>query len=136
MINFYPKIWCWNLLASYTMNIWIETFANVSINKAFKTWMKEEWNNWMPQEDFVMNTNGRRKRKTFLQMCMWVKNSWDKMRSDIVIKSFKKCSVSDTMGSRLTFFLVVRLNPVMKCLISFQAIMKAMKILEILKYTK
>ncbi|XP_022245305.1 homogentisate 1,2-dioxygenase-like [Limulus polyphemus] len=43
--------------------------------------MREEWNNWMQQEDFAMNPTGRRKRPTLAQVCMWVKNSWEKYLS-------------------------------------------------------
>ncbi|KAG7159024.1 Pogo transposable element-like 45 [Homarus americanus] len=40
---------------------------DVSINKPFKGFMREEWNKWMQASDFEVTLSGRRKRPTITQ---------------------------------------------------------------------
>ena len=37
------------------------------------------------------------KRPTITQVCEWVKRSWDSVKKDIVVKSFKKCGISNAL---------------------------------------
>lgn len=39
----------------------------------------------------------RMKRPTITQVCEWVKRSWDSVKKDIVVKSFKKCGISNAL---------------------------------------
>ncbi|CAL4062438.1 unnamed protein product, partial [Meganyctiphanes norvegica] len=70
---------------------------DVCINKPFKAFMKDEWNKWMMLEDFDVTATGRRKRPTIAQVCQWVKKSWDQVKEEIIIKSFKKCGISNAL---------------------------------------
>ena len=40
---------------------------------------------------------GRRKRPTITQVCEWVKKSWDAVKEEIIVKSFKKCGISNAL---------------------------------------
>ncbi|CAL4230375.1 unnamed protein product, partial [Meganyctiphanes norvegica] len=70
---------------------------DVCINKPFKAFMKDEWNKWMMLADYEVTAIGRRKRATIAQLCQWVKNSWDQVKEEIIIKSFKKCGNSNAL---------------------------------------
>ena len=70
---------------------------DVSINKPFKVLMREEWNTWMAAGNHDLTPTGRMKRPTITQVCEWVKRSWDSVKKDIVVKSFKKCGISNAL---------------------------------------
>ena len=59
--------------------------------------MREEWNKWMMDE-----TKHQFMRKetlkwfTIKEVCQWIKQSWSKVREDIV-KSIKKCGISNPL---------------------------------------
>ena len=44
-----------------------------------------------------LTPTGRMKRPTITQVCEWVKRSWDSVKEDIVVKSFKKCGISNAL---------------------------------------
>lgn len=68
---------------------------DVSINKPFKVLMREEWNKWMAAGNHDLTPTGRMKRPTITQVCEWVKTSWDSVKEEIVVHSFKKCGISN-----------------------------------------
>lgn len=70
---------------------------DVSINKPFKSFMKEEWNQWMKDTDHALTPSGRLKRPSITQVCEWVLKSWNSVKTEIVVKSFKKCGISNAM---------------------------------------
>nr|AHN53440.1 DDE superfamily endonuclease [Nuttalliella namaqua] len=70
---------------------------DVAINKPFKVLMREEWNTWMAAGNHDLTPTGRMKRPTITQVCEWVKRSWDSVKEDIVVKSFKKCGISNAL---------------------------------------
>lgn len=37
------------------------------------------------------------KRPTITQACEWVKTSWQSVKKEIVVKSFKKCGISNAL---------------------------------------
>ena len=37
------------------------------------------------------------KRPSISNVCEWVKNSWQRLRSENIVKSFKKCDISNTV---------------------------------------
>ncbi|KAJ9584175.1 hypothetical protein L9F63_021472 [Diploptera punctata] len=45
------------------------------------------------QHEFTLK--GALKRHTIKQVCQWIKKSWSRVREDIIVKSFKKCDVSN-----------------------------------------
>lgn len=70
---------------------------DVSINKPFKDLMRVEWNKWMTKPNHDMTVTGRMKRPTITEVCTWVKNSWEKIKQETIVKSFKKCGISNAM---------------------------------------
>lgn len=80
-------------------------------------------------EDIALTFSGQRKRLTLTWVFMWVKNSWEKIRKDVVIRLFKKCDISNTMDGikeDILFDHNVRSNDEVSFL--FQAIVKIMRI--------
>ncbi|XP_056407556.1 uncharacterized protein LOC130300905 [Hyla sarda] len=71
---------------------------DVSINKPIKAHMREEWNKYLCDETQHEVTNsGRMKRPSITKVCQWVKTSWNTVSEDIVIRSFKKCGISNAL---------------------------------------
>ena len=70
---------------------------DVCINKPFKVYVREEWNAWMrlPQHD--KTPSGFIKKPTIAQVCQWVKIAWDKVKTETVVLSFKKCGISNDL---------------------------------------
>ncbi|XP_069593726.1 bromodomain testis-specific protein [Ranitomeya imitator] len=70
---------------------------DVSINKPFKVYMREEWNKWMAAGNHDLTPTGRMKRPTITQVCEWVKTSWQSVKDETIIRSFKKCGISNAL---------------------------------------
>ena len=70
---------------------------DVSVNKPFKQNMREHWNKWMTDPHHDLTPTGRMKRPTIAQVGEWVKKSWDDVRPEIIVKSFKKCGISNAL---------------------------------------
>ncbi|XP_030066606.1 pogo transposable element with KRAB domain [Microcaecilia unicolor] len=70
---------------------------DVSINKPFKVLMREEWNKWMAAGNHDLTPTGRMKRPTFTQVCEWVKTSWQSVKDETVVRSFKKYGISNAL---------------------------------------
>ncbi|KAJ9601175.1 hypothetical protein L9F63_000643 [Diploptera punctata] len=52
-------------------------------------------NKWMMDEtQHEFTPKGALKQHTIKQVCQWIKQSWSRVREDIIVKSFKKCGVS------------------------------------------
>ena len=48
---------------------------------------------------------GRIKRPSITQVCEWVKTSWDAVKEEVVVRSFKKCGISNAMDGTEDEFL-------------------------------
>ena len=61
----------------------------------YKQAFQGEWNEWirLPQHD--QTPSGFIKKPTISQVCQWVKNAWDKVKTETVVLSFKKCGISN-----------------------------------------
>lgn len=70
---------------------------DVSVNKPFKQNFHEHWNKWMTEPHHDLTPTGRIKQPTIAQVCEWVKKSWDDVRPEIIVKSFKKCGISNAL---------------------------------------
>lgn len=97
------------------------TAFSVSINKSFQILMKEEWNIWVQKEAHCYGTYWM-KTKINISSCIHVDEEFvmvvGGIRSDIVIKSLKKCSTSNTMGLRMTLSLNI-LDPMIMPRLNF-----------------
>jgi len=63
---------------------------DVSVNKPFKGFMHEEWAKWSEAPTHHVTPAGRVKRPSISNVCEWVKNSWRRVKSENIVKSFKK----------------------------------------------
>ena len=58
----------------------------------------------MSSEDKALTKGGNLKKVDIVTIAQWVKESWTKVSLDIIIRSFKKCSISSAMdGSEDAF---------------------------------
>lgn len=74
---------------------------DVSINKPFKASVREEWNKYICDENqHEVRKSGRLKRPGISKVCQWIKTSWDSVNEDTVIKSFKKCGISNALDGK------------------------------------
>lgn len=70
---------------------------DVSINKPFKAFMRDEWTKWMEADNPVLTPTGRMKRPTISQVCEWVKTSWEAVKTETVVYAFKKSGISNSL---------------------------------------
>ena len=71
---------------------------DVSINKPFKTYLRKLWNTWMVSGEKEFTKSGAMKRPGLSLVDMqWVKEAWESISDDIIIRSFKKCGISNAM---------------------------------------
>ncbi|KAG8225841.1 hypothetical protein J437_LFUL004770 [Ladona fulva] len=70
---------------------------DVSVNKPFKGFMHEEGIKWIEALTHDVTPTGRMKRPSISSVCEWVKKSWQKVKSETIIKSFKKCGISNVL---------------------------------------
>jgi len=69
---------------------------NVSVNKPFKGFMHEEWAKWTEAPTHHVKPAGRVKRP-ISNVSEWVKNSWQRVKSETIVKTFKKCGISNAL---------------------------------------
>lgn len=70
---------------------------DVAINKPFKDNLRKEWHLWMASGGAGQTANGNLRRAKISDVCGWVKRSWDKISDDIIIESFRKCGITDSL---------------------------------------
>lgn len=70
---------------------------DVSINKPFKVYMRKYWTEWI-QSDLPTKTKGGNLRKPDITViAQWVKDAWDLIPAEMIVKSFKKCCISNNL---------------------------------------
>ena len=70
---------------------------DISINKPFKTYLRKLWNTWMVSGEKEFTKSGAIKRPGLSLVVQWVKEAWESISDDIIIRSFKKCGISNAM---------------------------------------
>jgi len=70
---------------------------DVSINKPFKNYVTEEYNNWLHRDDLPLTASGTLKKPSASEVARRVSNAWTKIPSELVRKSFKKCCVTNAL---------------------------------------
>ena len=61
--------------------------------------MRTAWMEWMTTSDVHEYTkSGRLKKPSITLWCQWIKEKWDEIDPAIIIKAFKKCSISNALG--------------------------------------
>jgi len=59
--------------------------------------MHEEWTKWIEAPTHHITPAGRVKRPSNSNVYEWVKNSWQRVKSEIIVKSLKKCGISNAL---------------------------------------
>lgn len=71
---------------------------DVSLNKPFKENVRTLWSEWMAGDaDHELTQGGRLKKPSITLWCQWVSKAWDQVDQGIVVKSFKKCCISNAL---------------------------------------
>ena len=65
--------------------------------RPFKGFMCEEWTKWIEAPTHHVTPTGRVKWPSISNVCEWVKNSWQRVKSETIVKSFKKCGISNAL---------------------------------------
>ena len=68
---------------------------DMSLNRLFKQNMKEQWNTWTEMLDTL---TGRIKITCIAQVCKRVKQTWDDIKLEIVVKSFKMYGINNVLN--------------------------------------
>ena len=70
---------------------------DVSMNKPFKSGLRDRWQNWMANGEKSYTPSGSLRAPTLDTLAQWVLDSWNAIQTPIVVKSFKKCCISNAM---------------------------------------
>ena len=70
---------------------------DVSVNKPFKGFMHDERAKWIEAPTNHVTPAERVKRPSISNVGHWVKNSWQRIKSETSIKSLKNCGISKSL---------------------------------------
>lgn len=70
---------------------------DVSINKPFKDSLRQRWNMWMLEGDKTFTKGGNMRQVSLPEMCQWILTAWNEIKPEIIVKSFKKCGISNAL---------------------------------------
>ena len=59
--------------------------------------MKKEWKLWMQSAGNDLTPIGRIKEASIAQVCDWILRLWNSVKKEVVVKSFKKCGISNAV---------------------------------------
>ncbi|CAG8550322.1 2490_t:CDS:2 [Scutellospora calospora] len=65
---------------------------DVAINKSFKS--KEYYNTWISSMIHTFMLSGHIKRPSYSTVATWVRDSWNRIDTDLIRRSFKYCEIS------------------------------------------
>lgn len=78
---------------------------DVSLNKSFTDCMCQQWNMWMTNGEKSFTKGGLMCAASLDVLCDFMIKLWENVKSETVIKSFKKCRISNAMDSTEDYFL-------------------------------
>jgi len=62
---------------------------DISINKPFKSHMRQLWRDWMASDNHTYTKTGRMRRASYAQICSWVSIAWNKITTETIINGFR-----------------------------------------------
>lgn len=71
---------------------------DVSLNKPFKSNIRCSWNEWMINGPRETTKAGNLKRPSLVKVCEWIVNAWNAIPKEMVMKSFLKCGISNSLA--------------------------------------
>ena len=60
--------------------------------------MHEEWAKWTEAPTHHVTPAGRVKQPSISNVCEWVKNSWQRVESETIVKSFKRGGINNAQN--------------------------------------
>ena len=70
---------------------------DVVLNKPFKDRVRKRWMTWMASDDKELTKGGNLKKPSISLVTSWVKSAWDEIPAEMVVKSFLKTGISNSM---------------------------------------
>ena len=62
-----------------------------------KTALRQKCSQWISSDDHSFTAGGRMRKAELTTICTWVKEAWEELSPDIIIKAFKKCTISNAL---------------------------------------
>ena len=67
---------------------------DISVNKSFKTKLRNSWDEWMLDSEMISLTKGGNRRKaTFSTVCDWIVKAWKEITPEVIENGFKKAGL-------------------------------------------
>jgi len=70
---------------------------DVSINKPFKDRLRQQYLTWIADPAHELTETGQIKRTAPSEVAQWVLAAWKAIPESIIIRSFKKCCISNAL---------------------------------------
>jgi len=70
---------------------------DVCLNKPFKDRLRAKWNIWMSSGQFTYTKGGNLRKPEYNIICKWILEAWAEIPQEMIVKSFKKCGISNAM---------------------------------------
>ena len=70
---------------------------DVCLNKPFKDNVRRLWANWISSGLPTETKGGNLKKPDIVLIAQWVKEAWDAIPAEMIVKSFKKCCISNEL---------------------------------------
>uniref|UniRef100_K7FGE7 DDE-1 domain-containing protein n=1 Tax=Pelodiscus sinensis TaxID=13735 RepID=K7FGE7_PELSI len=66
---------------------------DVAVDHPFKSFVREEWDNWMTNGEHTFTPAGRQRRATYMEVCKWVLAAWDRIKQATIRNGLGKCEI-------------------------------------------
>ena len=70
---------------------------DVGVNRPMKSLLKAKWGQWMQHSTKTYTKGIRTRAPDLLTVTQWVKEAWKELDPSIIVKSFKRCSITNSM---------------------------------------
>lgn len=78
---------------------------DISVNKPMKVMLQRRWNDWYAEGDHTFTPSGNMRKPTLEDVCNWVHDAWQQLDPEIIVRAFKKCSISNSLDGTEDDFL-------------------------------
>ena len=70
---------------------------DVSINKPFKAYVKDEYEDWLHTDNLPRTASGKIRKAPASTVARWVSNAWKRINPEMIRNSFKKCCITNNL---------------------------------------
>ena len=71
---------------------------DTSVNKHMKVALQQRWDAWMCGSDHTYTNQGGMRKPELTTICSWIKDAWEELGPEIIIRTFKKCCISNALN--------------------------------------